>query len=131
MASVLELLEALADRLKNDAALTAVVPASSIKNHVPQNRPLPYIAFRVLSAADWSCRDQQGYLCTIQVDFWAEDTQRGDCEPLRVAELINSALQWQELTPDNVFLNHITTETGLEPDGITHRAALTYEAALL
>lgn len=75
---------------------------------------------------DTDCTD--GFEITLQIDCWSR--KQGFPEARQIADAVRQALKPELTLTDNalVYLQHITTRTFRDPDGLTSHAALTFEA---
>lgn len=124
-----DILIALATRLQNDAGILAIVgSADSIKNHLPQDRPLPYVRFRTGTGNEWDCKGSTGLDGRIVIDCWSE--QHGDLEILQLIDACMTSLDNVPLVLPSgekmLLLQHLTHSTFVEPDGQTHHGVITF-----
>ena len=128
MASLLAPLALITSELKGSAALTDVVPAGRISNHLPQESALPYIRYRWQPGETSTMSDKQatGYSGEYIVDIWTDS--HGDREALAIADLVTAVLDRREFAGDAasvaLFLSNVNVF--LEPDGFTHHCVLTF-----
>jgi len=125
-----DILRALAQRLQNDAGLLAIVgTADGVKNHLPQDAPLPYVRFRLSDSDAWDCKTSRGGISgTIVCDCWTRE--HGDLEALELADACIAALAFQPLTlptgQQMLICRHERTSITIETDGQTHHAAVSF-----
>lgn len=113
--------------LRAYAPLTAIVAQRSY-DAVPGNVVFPYVSLGPSdeSSDDADCID--GFEVTFQIDCWSRKT--GFPEARQMADAVRAALKTDITLSNNalVYLNHRITRTFRDPDGLTSRAAVTFEA---
>lgn len=124
-----ELQTAIYARLAADAPLTTLLGGASIHDRAPPDATFPYVTFGPATGDDWSTQIETGLEHRIIIDVWSRDRGRG--EPLAIADAIRTAIAGAALTlPGHalVSIDHRSTEIGLDEDGETFHAVLTYRA---
>jgi len=123
----LELQGAIVTALKAAAGVTALVGVR-VYDMVPAASEFPYISLGPTDEVsdDTDCTD--GFEITLQIDCWSR--KPGFPEARQLADAVRQALKPELTLADNalVYLQHITTRTFRDPDGLTSHAALTFEA---
>lgn len=123
----LELQGAIVAALKGDAGVTAIV-GQRVCDRIEAGALFPYVSLGPTDEVsdDVDCTD--GFEITLQIDCWSRVP--GFPEVRRLADAVRQALKAELALTDNalVYLNHLTTRTFRDPDGLTSHAALTFEA---
>jgi len=117
---------AIYQRLIGDAALTAVVPVSSIGSHLPQDGPFPHIRFR-FEDEDLGIKDEGALSCTLIIDIWSD--YKGEQQVRQVRDLVYNALQDTPLTIAGGDCFGTTFQgfvTFLENDGVVHHGVANF-----
>ena len=117
--------------LRGDTGLTALVPALSIGNHLPQDRPMPYIRYRYDPGSDWSQKDSAGLDGTIIIDLWTD--QHGDKHLLQMMTEIHRVLYnlpFAGTTQQSLLLQFDSSTFFYEPDGVTHHGVMNFRYIL-
>ena len=124
--SFTEPLRELSARLKGDASLTALVPASRIANHLPQNSPLPYVRFRYDPGDEWDQKDSDGLDGSFIIDIWSET--HSDKPILDVMSEVHRLLQNYifNTTEQSLLMRFVNSTTFYEPDGVTHHGVMNF-----
>lgn len=130
--SLVELLQDIYTALKDDLNIIAECGAR-VYNHVPQepkNLPQkPYIHFWVPTSTDWGPKNELGFEHEIQVDIWSD--HRGDFQLFTIAQIVIELLHNQPFTStngQNILLQHSSTLTILENDGLTYHGIVRFRA---
>lgn len=128
-----ELQTAIVTRLKNDAALSALVDGR-IYDHVPltngkTSAKFPYVSFGPVDeiSADATCIT--GFEITLQLDVWSRAQGFPECR--QIVDLVRRALRNEELeltVNSLVDFTHRQTMTMRDPDGITSHGVLNFIA---
>jgi len=123
----LELQGAIVTALKAAAGVTALVGVR-VYDMVPADSDFPYVSLGPTDEVsdDTDCTD--GFEITLQIDCWSR--KPGFPEVRQIADAVRQALKPELTLTDNAlfYLQHITTRTFRDPDGLTSHAALTFEA---
>jgi len=109
--------------------LTAIVPASRIRSHLPQDAPLPYI--RGLDASDiqWGTKCKTGFETSWEWHVWSD--YAGDKQINEITQILIELYDNNEfdlLSGKNVLLQFNGRNTFIEPDGVTHHAVVNLRA---
>ena len=110
--------------LRADATLLALVPSTSIWNHVPQDKAFPYVRAWAAGSTAWDTQTANGLDDEIQVDAWTN--RHGDLLALQIADAVRGVLHLATITlPANhgqgLLIRYIGGDSFLEPDGESHR----------
>ena len=130
MPSHLEILGLIFDRLKSDTSLVALVGSSDrISNHLPQDTaPNPaYIRARVDETDEWDTKDSDGFEHAYVVDVWTE--LHGDKRVREIFDRVYQLLHRQPFTgstSQSLLLRMQSTNTFIEPDGVTHHGVMNF-----
>lgn len=128
MVSLLEPLQLIISRLTGDATLTALVPAASIRNHLPQDAPLPFIRAVWVPANDWDTKSSDGIEGEYQIHIWVDS--HGDKVMLDIADAVYAALHnlpfTSAVSAQSLLLRFTNMASFLEPDGVSHHGAMTF-----
>jgi len=117
-----EILKAVFERAKTSPAIT-LVPPESIKSHIPQDAPLPYVRIRMDQAPN-DDKTQFGYETNITFDVWSKKHSDGEVSQI-VDELIEAfSTPLTVVGGNNFYIRRGNTVYPVEPDGQTHRASL-------
>ena len=128
-----DILTKLIERLHGSAGITALVPAASIRNHLPQvdaataYQGLPYIRVRLDALAQYDTKSTTGYDVDAIIDCWIGPPALGDLEAHRIVDAVMDALQNQPLAltaGQCVLAQHNNTTITVEGDGRAHHAIL-------
>lgn len=117
-----ELQKSLFSILSNDSALTTLLGANKIYDHVPDNSPYPYVKLNVKPMNDRANEDWDGVQIEATVKVWYQATGLGDLKvqqiQKRIDELLNSGSI--SITGWNVISNRRKmVDIQDEPDGRT------------
>ena len=108
------------ERWTTSTALTALVPADSIKQHLPQDKPLPYIRYRT-QVSEGNTKSIVGFNMNIVIDVWTET--RSDKFIMEVFDVLIDLLNDNELnltTGKNYLMQYLSHDTMVEPDECHH-----------
>lgn len=123
-----DILIAVVSLLRNDADLLALLPsAEHVKNHLPQDFPLPYVRVRLAALPPWDTKCTTGYEVACEVDCWTD--HHGDLVAHQLADAVVEALQLADLglaQGQTVLSRHDGTTIITEPDGQTHHAVVRF-----
>jgi len=121
-----QILSAVHTALTGDASLTAVVPATSIGNHLKDETPFPHILYGI-DAEDAGIKGQRAYLINLTVEVFS--AYRGEGQAWEVHDLVADVLDSSSLSiasGDITFFNFESINVENEGDGRTRRATITY-----
>lgn len=91
-------------RLTGFAALTALIGANKVYDHVPQTAAAPYVVIGDDTAADWSTKTTNGWDVTITIHVW--DFEKAGRKSVKaILSAIYDALHRQE---DNITVSGFT-----------------------
>lgn len=127
MSPELELQGEIVDLLRNNAALNALV-GTRVYDAVPDNRSFPYVSMGpMISTSQYpECIDSMNI--AVQIDVWSRETGYPECKI--IADEVRLAVNALEELPVNalVMIQHNTTNTMRDPDGLTSHSALYFDA---
>lgn len=123
-----DVLVAIIAALKASAPVLALLPsAEHIRNHLPQDWPLPYIRARLESLPPWDTKCSTGYEAFAVMDCWTD--HHGDLVAHQLADAVVETFQLVELSlaqGQSVLSRHDNTTIITEPDGQTHHAVVRF-----
>jgi len=126
-----EILAAVLTRLKNDATLTALVPAARIVENMPDGTAYPHVRVQAPTSRDWSSHTFDGFEGEIELRVW---TQGQSVEPnLGIGNRIYTLLHNFDMAITGFpTINFRCTfnEPTLEPDGRTYQGLQRYSFIL-
>jgi hypothetical protein len=141
MAPDLELIKACFDRLRADAAVTALIPATAIYDRVPETAdgqpdvPSPYIATDYTSILPDDADCIPGVEIEFQMDAysWGTGEAYSSAQVRKIADAVRVCLHEAEfsLTVNALAtIQHTLTRVQRASDGITNHAAIRFVAVV-
>jgi hypothetical protein len=124
----LELQGAILARLKADPAVASLV-AARIYDSVPQGATFPYVTFGPVQSLTDDADCITGLEIAQQIDVWSRAP--GFPEAKRIVDAVRAALHDAPIVlTENalVYLEHRTTDTRRDPDGLTSHGIMHFEA---
>ncbi len=124
-----ELFAAIFAQLSASPAVTSLIGAGRIHDHVPAGAPLPYVVIGDETAADDGSSLTDGQEHTITVHTWSEAPTSLEVKRLQAA--VRTALHEVALTLSAgrcVQIRQEFKETLRDPDGITHHGVQRFRA---
>lgn len=126
-----ELQKAIFAKLRDDAALVALLGGQRIFDHAPADIAFPYISFGRSSAYDWSTATELGSEHVVSLHVWSK--AKGKKEALDIMERARALLHDQPLTLAGHKLVNLRlefSEARFEEDHSVYRGALRFRAAV-
>lgn len=141
MAPDLELINACFAKLREDVAVTALLPATAIYDRVPETRdgkpnvPSPYLScdYTSTTPVDFECIP--GVEIEFQIDAWSWGSGEAytSAEVRKIADAVKRCLHRCEIelaTNALVSIEHSLTRTLRGSDGVTNHAAMRFVATV-
>lgn len=105
-----------------DSALTALLGANKIFDHVPDNAAYPFVKLRIKPWTDRGNHTLEGLSCELQIDVWYQAPNRGDLKVQLIQKRIDELLHsvnieidgWNVISLRRAFIDVLT-----EPDNVT------------
>lgn len=110
------------DTLSNDATLTALLGASKIFDHVPDNTPFPFVTIGDMVWEDRGNHTWDGLTGRLQINVWYRAPGRGRKNVQEIQKRIDELLHSQDVCIDGwdiISLRRSTLEILIEPDNVT------------
>jgi hypothetical protein len=126
----LELQGAIVSRLKADAGVTALV-SDRVYDRVPEFPQFPYISYGPADTLSLDSECITGFSISVLIDVWSREVGYPECK--RINNAVREALHDVDMElPVNalVFIQHRTTRTFRDPDGLTNHGSLLFEASI-
>jgi Protein of unknown function (DUF3168) len=124
-----ELFSAIFAALDSDTALTALIGAGHVHDHVPPGAPAPYVVMGDGTATDMGGSFVDAQEHTITVHAWAEGTSTLGVK--RIVAAVRACLHERPLTLSAGGCTGIRcefTETMRDPDGVSFHGVLRFRA---
>lgn len=121
-----QIIDAIQARLVGDVGITAIVPAASIGNFLPQDNAYPHI-FYSTSFEVSNIKEETAQEVTLQIDVYSKDTSSN--EVLRVMDAVQNGLDGVPITiasGDCFATYYLTGTTELDSDGKTYQGTAIY-----
>lgn len=126
----LELQKAMYQKLKNDAALVALLGGGKVYDDTPQRTEYPYVTFGRSVVRDWSTGTDSGHEHIVTLHVWSRAAGRREVHD--IINAIETALHDQPLAIMGfrlVNLRHENSDARRDPEGETYHGTVRYRAA--
>ncbi len=117
------------DTLKADGTLVALV--TGVYGNVPQQTAYPYVVLGDMTEVPFNMFGKDGKESTITLHAWSQYV--GFKEALSIIDRVNEVLDNAAIIVDGftlVLCQHETTNTLIDPDGITHHVTAGYRVTV-
>jgi len=125
--------KAIYNLLVNDSALTALIGANKIFDHVPDNQAYPFVTMRTKPSSDRGNHDFEGWTQGLQIDVWHQYGGLGDLKVQQIQKRIDELIHSQDICIEGwniIVLRRSTVDISDDPDGRTKHGVQIFKLLL-
>ena len=121
--------KSIAQALKSDVALSALLGGSRVYDFVPQRAAYPFVSLGNMVSRDWSTGSERGDEHVLSLHVWSKAKGKKQC--LEILSAVRRVLHDVELVVEDhqlVNLRYQFSDARLDPDGETFHGIMRFRA---